>query len=376
MLKLSPKILPRTNPLTDNDDKLNYPDYVEKEFRFKVAKGQAPERIDQYLTKYIYNATRNRVQIAIDNGNVTVNGKVAKASRKVQPNDEIVCNIMKAPPIELLPENIPLDIIFEDEYLLVVNKPPGMCTHPGFGHRYGTLVNAVLYHFGLRNSIQIQPDDDEDDDEDEKIDDISEGEIFASDSIRPGIVHRLDKDTSGLLVIAKNPQVHAKLAAQFADRTTEKEYNAIVWGNVKEDSGTITGNIGRSSRDRKLFTVVKKDGKFAKTDFTVLERYKFATLVKLILHTGRTHQIRVHLSHIKHTIFGDTAYGGDKNLFNGLPEINKTANTCLKLINRQLLHARTLGFRHPVTNEFMTFHSDLPEDFKKVIAVMNSSNIE
>jgi 23S rRNA pseudouridine1911/1915/1917 synthase len=366
--------------LTDNDDKLNYPDYVEKEFRFKVAKGQAPERIDQYLTKYIYNATRNRVQIAIDNGNVTVNGKVAKSSRKVQPNDEIICNIMKAPPIELLPENIPLDIIFEDEYLLVVNKPPGMCTHPGFGHRYGTLVNAVLYHFGLRNSIQIQPDDDDDeddeDDEDEKIDVISEGEIFASDSIRPGIVHRLDKDTSGLLVIAKNPQVHAKLAAQFADRTTEKEYNAIVWGNVKEDSGTITGNIGRSSRDRKLFTVVKKDGKFAKTDFTVLERYKFATLVKLILHTGRTHQIRVHLSHIKHTIFGDTAYGGDKNLFNGLPEINKTANTCLKLVNRQLLHARTLGFRHPVTNEFMTFHSDLPDDFKKVIAVMNSSNIE
>lgn len=355
------------------DEKNNYPDYILKEFKFKVAKGQSPERIDTYLTKYIYNATRNRIQKAIEDGNISVNGVIAKASRKVQPNDEIICHIMKAPPIELLPENIPLDILFEDEYLLIVNKPAGMCTHPGFGHRYGTLVNAVLYHLGMRHSIIVESDEIEDEEEDEldELEDSDDGKIFASDSVRPGIVHRLDKDTSGILVIAKNPEVHANLSSQFAARTTEREYNALVWGKIKEDEGSITGDIGRSSRDRKLFSVVKKGGKYAKTDFTVLDRFSFVTLVKLKLHTGRTHQIRVHLNHINHTVFGDPAYGGDKNLYNGTPEINKIAEKCLKSVNRQLLHARTLGFTHPVTKKFMKFESKLPDDFLNVIKLIN-----
>lgn len=353
--------------MSDFEDKNNYPDYVEKEFRFLVAKGQSPERIDTYLTKYIYNATRNRVQNAIDSGKVTINGKIVKSSRKVQPNDEIICKIMKAPPIELLPENIDLDIKYEDEYLLVVNKPPGMVTHPGFGHRYGTLVNAVLYHFGLRKPIEIEANDEDDEIEESDEDNINEGEIFASESVRPGIVHRLDKDTSGLLVIAKNPQVHTKLSAQFAARTTEREYNAVVWGNVKYDEGTIIGDIGRSPRDRKIFAVVKKGGKHAQTDYKVIERFRFVTLVRLKLHTGRTHQIRVHLNHINHTVFGDPAYGGDKNLFGGLPEINKIINKSLSMVSRQLLHARTLGFKHPVTNEFLTFDSELPEDFVNIL---------
>ncbi|MBX3043776.1 MAG: RluA family pseudouridine synthase [Candidatus Kapabacteria bacterium] len=369
MMKLSAT---RRKKVNDIEERNNYPEYVEKEFRFKVAKGQSPERIDTYLTKYIYNATRNRVQQAIDDGNVTINGYVVKSSRKVQPNDEILCKIMKAPPIELLPENIPLDIKFEDDYLLVVNKPAGMVTHPGFGHRYGTLVNAVLYHFGLRQPIEIETAEDDDDEADleefeDKISEPTEGEIYASESIRPGIVHRLDKDTSGLLVIAKNPAVHANLAAQFAARTTEREYNAIVWGKINEDEGSIEGDIGRSTRNRKNFAVVKKGGKYAKTDFKVIDRFRFATLVKLKLHTGRTHQIRVHLNHINNTVFGDPAYGGDKNLYGGTPEINKIANKCLKMVNRQLLHARTLGFTHPVTKEFMSFDCELPADFVQVI---------
>ncbi len=361
--------------MSSDFDNRNYPEYIEKEFAFKVAKGQTPERIDQYLTKYIYNATRNRVQKAIDDKKVTINGKVVKSSRKVQPNDEIICKIMKAPPIELLPENISMDIIFEDDYLIVVNKPAGMCTHPGFGHRYGTLVNAVLYHFGMRNAIEIDDYDKENEEDGEEDNDnvINEAEIFASDSIRPGIVHRLDKDTSGLLVIAKNPQVHAKLSAQFANRTIEREYNALVWGEMKDDYGIIEGDIGRSPRDRKLFAVVKKNGKYAKTEYWTLARYKFVSLVKLKLHTGRTHQIRVHLNNINHTIFGDPAYGGDKILYHGLPEINKIANRCLKNVNRQLLHAKTIGFIHPITNEFLKFDSELPEDIKTVIDIIKTN---
>jgi len=362
-----------------SEDKKNYPDYIEKEFRFVVAKGQNPERVDTYLTKYIYNATRNRVQQAINESRVTINDKPAKPGRKVQPNDEIICRIMKAPPIELLPEDIALDILFEDDYLLVVNKPAGMVTHPGFGHRYGTLVNAVLYHFGMRKPVEIDADfDDEIDEESEDvIDNIDEGKIFSSELIRPGIVHRLDKDTSGVLVIAKQPHIHAKLSEQFAARTTEREYNALVWGDVKDDEGIITGDIGRSPRDRKIFAVVKKGGKFAKTEYKVIKRYKFVTLLKLKLHTGRTHQIRVHLNHINHTVFGDPAYGGDKNLYGGLPEINKLANKCLSMVNRQLLHARTLGFTHPATSKFMSFESALPDDFISVTEfIRNAVEIE
>ena len=348
----------------------SHPYYIEKEYNIKVAKGQTPERLDVYLTSLIFNATRARVQKAIEAGKVLVNGKLGKNSRKVQPNDNILCILLKAPPIELLPQNIPLDIAYEDNVCIVVNKPAGMVTHPGFGNRYGTLVNAILYHYGMRNPISIESDIDEpDEDLDSEIDESeAEGEIFAKDEIRPGIVHRLDKDTSGLLVLAKNPEAHTFLARQFANRTTEREYNAIVWGNLKEDEGVIEGDIGRSPRDRKLFAIVKKGGKYAKTEYKVIERFEFATLIKLKLHTGRTHQIRVHLASIHHPVFGDKAYGGDAILYSGqMPQLRKKAAECIAIAQRQLLHARTLGFKHPVSKEFLSFSSELPEDFKQII---------
>ena len=339
---------------------LNYPDYIEKIFAFKITRGQSPERVDRYLARSILNATRTKVQKAIDAGNVTINGLPVKSNRKIQPGDDIQCIIMKPPPIELLPENIPLEIFYEDDYLLVVNKPAGMCTHPGYGNRYGTLVNAVLYHTGFRNTIVYECDEDDDD--------VDEGAIFASDFVRPGVVHRLDKDTSGLLLVSKNPEIHAKLALQFSERTIQREYRAIVWGLVKENSGTITGDIGRSTRNRKLFDVVKKGGKHAITEFEVLERYDFASLLRIHLRTGRTHQIRVHFSNRHHPVFGDPAYGGDTIVTGGsMPEMRNTAARCLKMIRRQMLHAATLGFVHPVSGSFISFECPLPADMQRII---------
>lgn len=232
-----------------SEDKKNYPDYIEKTYEFIIPAGQRPERVDVFLTEAIPNATRSKVQVAIDAGNVTINGKIHKSSRKIQPGDVVQCLVMKPPPMELLPENIPLDIVYEDEFLLVVNKPAGMVSHPGFGNRYGTLVNALLYHFGQRSAIPIETFD-EDETDTESDDDGENDYVFNSDAIRPGIVHRLDKDTSGLLVIAKNSVIHAALAKQFFEHTTQREYNAIVWGVVKENEGRIESNIGRSPRER------------------------------------------------------------------------------------------------------------------------------
>lgn len=343
------------------DIKNNYPDYVEKVFEFHLPPNKVPERLDVFLTENIRNATRSKVQKAIAEGTVLINNKIAKANKKIQPGDHIICKIMKPPPIELVPENIPLEIKYEDEYLMVVNKPQGMVTHPGFGNRYGTLVNAVLYHLGIRDAIQIEGKDDEEEVADE-------GMIFASDEIRPGVVHRLDKDTSGLLVISKNPVIHAKLAEQFADRTIARYYFALVWGKFEEDEGTYTGDIGRSQRDRKLFAVVKKDGKPSITDYKVIERFDYLTLVRIKLRTGRTHQIRVHFSHNHHPVFGDKDYGGDKVVagFNN-QRFRKRAEELLKKINRQMLHAKTLGFTHPVSNEFIEFDSEIPDDFANIL---------
>lgn len=352
--------------MTENDDiKKNYPEHIETVINIDVSKNQTLERLDIYLTRNVANASRSKVKKAIDSGLVTVNGVTAKASQKVKGNDKIVCRIMKAPPIELVPEDLALDIIFEDDFLLVVNKPAGMCTHPGYGNRYGTLVNGLLHHFGIRESISL-------DDYDEDEDDESEGSIYASEFVRPGIVHRLDKDTSGLLVVAKNENTLAKLSKQFAEHKSERHYYALVWGIVKEDRGTVETLIGRSTKDRKLFAVVKSDGKFAKTDFEVIERYSFASLLKLTLHTGRTHQIRVHMSHMKHPVFGDTSYGGNKHVYSYLPEINTIAGKCLRMTNRQLLHAKTLGFVHPETIEKLKFDSELPDDFVNVLNVLSS----
>ena len=344
-------------------EKNNYPDYIEKEYVFDIPGKQTPERIDKYLTEHILNATRTKVRKAIDNGNVEINGQKIKASRKIQPGDRIICKIMKPPPIELIPEDIPLDIVFEDEHLLVVNKPAGMVTHPGFGNRYGTLVNALLYHMGVRESLSIECEEDEDEE--------SEGLIYAGDEVRPGIVHRLDKDTSGLLVIAKNSVILAQLQKQFHDRTTHREYNAIIWGKFDDDDGVITGDIGRSLSDRKKFAVVKKGGKHAITEWQVLERFSIATLMKIHLKTGRTHQIRVHFSHNNRPLMGDPAYGGDVIAHGGgMPSQKKTGEKCLNLINRQMLHARTLGFTHPVTKDFLSFSSELPEDMQEVIGIL------
>lgn len=354
--------------MSNQEELDNYPDKIESVLNYIITPGQAPERIDHFLTRAMANSSRTKIQEAIENGSILVNGLPTKVSKKIQPGDEIVCTFLKPPPIELIPQDIPLDIHYEDEYLLVVNKPAGMCSHPGFGNRYGTLVNAVLYHFGLRESIAIEADDEEEE---------SEGGIYSGDEIRPGIVHRLDKDTSGLLVIAKNPVVHADLSEQFRNRTTEREYNALVWGKPKEAEGTIDTQISRSPRDRKLFCVSRTGGKRAITDYSVIEEFDYTSLLRFKLHTGRTHQIRVHASYLHHPVFGDLFYGGDKVIYGGEePRFKRIAEKCIKSVNRQLLHARTLGFTHPVTKEFLRFTADLPADMLEVIEIMRKESEE
>lgn len=357
----------KENPKSITGEELDYyPEYIEKVIEFKIPPGQKPERIDSFLARSIQNASRTKVQKGIDEGRLTVNGVVEKkANRKIQPNDLLVCRIMKSPPLELLPQDIPIEILYEDDYLLVANKPAGMCTHPGVGNRYGTLVNAIIYHLGLRNAIKLEFEDDEDDAE--------SGVIYASADVRPGIVHRLDKDTSGLLVIAKNPEIHVLLQKQFYDRSISREYNALVWGKFAEPTGRIIGDIGRSPNDRKKFAVVKKNGKHAITDYEVLEEYEFASLVKLKLQTGRTHQIRVHMSHNGHPVFGDVTYGGDKlNVSNNNPRLKKIALDALDLSRRQLLHARVLTFRHPISKETIRIESNLPQDFLEVKEILKN----
>ncbi|MDQ1265514.1 MAG: Pseudouridine synthase [Bacteroidota bacterium] len=350
----------------ENTDKQNYPDYIEKIFELTPPPGQHPERLDRYLTDTIANATRTKVQKAIDAGCVTVNGFAAKASRKIQPGDLIVCKLMKAPPITLIPENIPLDIIYEDDYLLVVNKPAGMVTHPGFGNRHGTLVNAILYHTGLREAINFESEDDEEE--------ITDEEILLSDAVRPGVVHRLDKETSGLLLVSKDPVTHAALASQFSDRTISREYYAIAWGAVKNDSGTFEGDIGRSPRDRKLFSVVKKDGKYAVTDYEIIERFDYLTFLKIKLRTGRTHQIRVHFLHNHYPLLGDSDYKGNSIVYGGNnQEFKKLAGEILKSISRQMLHAGTLQFKHPKSGETIRLESKLPDDMLKTLALIRGS---
>lgn len=349
----------------------NYPDYIERRFEILIPAGQKPERLDIFLASAIANATRTKAQAAIEAGNVTVNGAQVKPSRKIQPGDVIICTLMKPPPLELIPENIPLDVTFEDDFLLVVNKPAGMVTHPGFGNRYGTLVNALLYHFGKREPIPLTLPDDEDENENEDSDaddDIS----LTSDAVRPGIVHRLDKNTSGLLVVAKSPEIHAKLAVQFRNHTVRREYTAIVWGRVKQNEGTISTNIGRSPRNRKMFAVVERGGKHAITHYTVLERYGNFTVMRFRLETGRTHQIRVHSTWLGHPLLGDDLYGGNVIAYSGIrsSEEKSSALYCLELMPRQALHARTLGFQHPVTQQDLFFEQELPADFMATMAFL------
>ena len=314
------------------------------EFDIVVPAGKKKERLDVFLTHHIENATRNKVQHAITDGLVLVNGNAARASHQVAPGEVIHVVLPKPPPQNAVPEHIPLDILYEDEHLLVVNKPAGMVTHPAYAHYTGTLVNALLYHAGQLST--------------------------RTDPMRPGIVHRLDKETSGLMVIAKTDAAHANLARQFARRTIDREYWAIVWGRFEDDRGMIETLMGRSKSDRKKMAVVE-GGKEAITEYVVLEQFEYLSLIRLKLRTGRTHQIRVHLAHINHPVFGDPTYNGRHILYGPrTPQQKAQVQELLKLIQRQALHAKTIGFFHPSSGQKSFFDSDLPEDMTSVLRTL------
>jgi len=327
-----------------NDNQEILEDELYEHFRFDVPKGQLLLRIDKFLMNLIPNATRNKIQNAASAGDIYVNDVPVKSNYKVKPLD-VVRILLSHPPFEnrVDPENIPLDIVYEDESLLLINKPAGLVVHPGHGNYTGTLVNALAYHFE---------------------------NLPMNSSERPGLVHRIDKDTTGLLVIAKTEAAMTHLAKQFEAKTSEREYIALVWGNVKEDEGTIEGNIARHLKDRMQMAVFADPeiGKPAITHYKVLERFGYVTLVSCILETGRTHQIRVHMKHIGHPLFNDARYGGDLILKGTtFTKYKQFVDNCFKILPRQALHAKTLGFTHPTTGEMMRFDTELPQDMKDAI---------
>jgi 23S rRNA pseudouridine1911/1915/1917 synthase len=323
----------------------------EKKYRFEVPEGKKKERIDIFLTNHIENATRSKVQKLIDAKFVTVNGSIVKSNYLVKPLDIIEAVHPITPrPEETEPEDIPLDILYEDDYLLVINKPAGMVAHPAYANYTGTLVNALLHHTNKLSGL--------------------------NEPGRPGIIHRLDKDTSGLLVVAKDDFTHAKIAEQFSKRTVDREYHAICWGKFKEQKGEINFNIVRSKKDRKKFSISENEGRTALTLYEVLEEYEFTSYLKINLKTGRTHQIRVHLSGIGKPIFGDPTYGGRQVVFGSeLPKIKSRVQNLLEIMPRQALHAKTVGFFHPHKNEKMFFNSELPEDMKLLLSLLASGSV-
>lgn len=336
---------------------------IEHTYEFVIPRGLKPVRLDAFITNAVMHATRTRVQRAIEDGTVTVNGAASRSNYKVRPGDHIRLVVMKQPPIQLIPENIPLDVVYEDEHVLVVNKPAGLTVHPAIGNRSGTLLNAVLWHMGVREAIDLEDEDEREEGDAEESFLADNSHVLYSDAVRPGMVHRLDKDTSGLMVIGKTYEASLHLSKQFFDRTVSRLYQAIVWGVVKDDYRLIEGDVGRSTRDRKLRTVLQRGGKYAATEVTVLERYECASVIQCKLRTGRTHQIRVHLSHVKHPIVGDHDYGGREDGIAALHHLyRKTAQNILAHMSRQALHARTLGFDHPVTGKRLEFDSALPPD--------------
>ena len=316
-------------------------------YSFLVDDGQSPLRIDKYLMNFIENATRSKIQEAAKNESIYVNGIAVKSNYKVKPND-LIKILFEHPPHEnlLVPEKISLDIVYEDDDLVVINKPAGLVVHPGHGNYSGTLVNGLLYHF---KNLPI------------------------NSSNRPGLVHRLDKDTSGLLVVAKNDNSMVKLSNQFAKKTSKREYLALVWGDLKKDFDTIDNFIGRNPKNRLQNMVISNDnneliGKRAITNYEVISRFNYVSLVKCILDTGRTHQIRVHMKSIGHPIFNDERYGGNKILKGTtFTKYKQFVENCFKVIPRQALHAKTLGFVHPTTKKYLEFDSDLPNDFSSCI---------
>ncbi|WP_411893655.1 RluA family pseudouridine synthase [Winogradskyella sp. A2] len=332
--------MPNISEFNDEDDQLY------EHHAFKVEKGQQAVRIDKYLMNFMENVTRSKIQNAVKDGFVFVNSQPVKASYKVKPNDYITVKFEHPTHEQLLvAENIPIDVVYEDDDVLVVNKPAGMVVHPGHGNYSGTLINGLIYH------IENLPN---------------------NSSNRPGLVHRIDKDTTGLLVVAKTELAMAHLSNQFAEKTSEREYVAIVWGNVEPEEGTVEGNIGRHPKNRLQNTVYEGEeaykGKPAVTHYKVLERFGYVTLVSCRLETGRTHQIRVHMKHIGHTLFNDERYGGEKILKGTtFSKYKQFIANCFKVLPRQALHAKTLGFEHPTTGEFLRFTSEIPEDMQLCI---------
>ncbi|MUH37334.1 RluA family pseudouridine synthase [Zobellia amurskyensis] len=321
-----------------NDDELF------EHHRVIASKGQEPLRVDKFLMNFIEYATRNKIQQSAKNGHIWVNGTIVKQNYKVKPNDEVKV-LFEHPPHEflLVAEDIPIDVVYEDDVLLVVNKPAGMVVHPGHGNYSGTLINALLHHTK---------------------------DLPTNSNERPGLVHRIDKDTSGLLVVAKTEAAMTHLAKQFFDKTSEREYVALVWGNVQDDEGTIEGNIARNPKNRLQMHVFPEgdEGKEAVTHYSVIERLGYVTLVSCKLETGRTHQIRVHMKYIGHTLFNDERYGGDKILKGTtFTKYKQFVDNAFKILPRQALHAKTLGFVHPVTGKTMRFDSEIPQDMVECI---------
>ena len=333
--------------MLDDEDTLSAAsDEMYEHFSIVVDKGQKMLRLDKFLVDRMEHCSRNRIQQAADSGLLLVNGVAAKSSYKVKPLDHITF-VMPYPKreLEIIPEDIPLNIVYEDDSLIIVNKQPGMVVHPGCGNYTGTLVNALTFY-------------------------LKDIPLFQKGDMRAGLVHRIDKDTSGLLVIAKTDEAHTRLAKQFFDHTIHRRYVALVWGNFEEDEGTIVGNIGRNPRDRQQMYVFAdgSDGKHAVTHYKVLRRYGYVTLVECRLETGRTHQIRVHMAWKGHPLFNDARYGGDRILKGTtFSKYKQFIENCFSALPRQALHARSLGFVHPTTREDVYFDSELPADLQTVI---------
>ncbi len=330
--------------MSENEEHITVDDELYEHFKFVASEGQEPLRVDKFLMNFIENSTRNKIQQAIKAGNVLVNDSIVKTNYKVKAQD-VVRVVLAHPPHEnlLVPENIDLDIIHEDEEVIVVNKPAGMVVHPGHGNYSGTLVNGLIYHFE---------------------------NLPKNSNERPGLVHRIDKDTSGLLVVAKTEYAMANLAKQFFNRTTERLYLALVWGSLIEDEGTITGNVGRSFKNRLQMDVFPEGdfGKHAVTHYKVLERFSYVTLVECKLETGRTHQIRAHFKFLGHPLFNDERYGGSRILKGTTyTKYKQFVDNCFKILPRQALHAKTLGFEHPESKEKLFFNSEMPEDMKQCL---------